>query len=160
MPQELKTIQGIAKWDKNCADAMYEFSNKIPINNRGCQRQADIFVGKPGAIATGKNTQQQSMRFISFFTNEMVALILERINAKIAKILGNTPEELLSRDNFMKETTAIKICGFIGLLIYKGLYKLNTFRIARLFSEKYGPPIFSATMSRNRFFFHSRNSFV
>ena len=30
---------------------------------------------------------------------------------------------------------------------------MNTFRIARHFSERYRPPIFSTTMSRNRFFF-------
>ena len=53
----------------------------------------------------------------------------------------------------MKETTAMEIRAFISLFIYKGLHKLKTFRIARLFSERYGPPIFSATMSRNRFFF-------
>ena len=82
----------------------------------------------------------------------MIDLILEKTNAKIAKILDNAPEELLSRESLMKETFAIEIRAFIDLLI-KGLYKLKTFRIARLFSERYGPPIFSATMSWNRLFF-------
>ena len=91
--------------------------------------------------------------FHTFFTNEMIDLILERTIAKVAKIMDNAPEELLAQDNFMKETTAIEICVFISLLIYKGLYRLNTFRIARLFSERYGPPTFSSTISRNRFFF-------
>ena len=52
----------------------------------------------------------------------------------------------------MKETTAIEIHAMIGLFICKGLYKLDTFRIARLFWKRYEPPIFSATMSRNSFF--------
>ena len=152
LPEELKTIQGIAKGYKNCSDTVYEFSNQKPIDNRGRQRQADILVGKPGPTATGKNTLTAIDAFYKFFTNEMIAHILERTNAIIGKILESTPEKLLSRDNFMKETTAIEIRSFIGLLIYKGLYKLNTFRISRLFSERYGPPMFSGTISRNRFF--------
>ena len=53
----------------------------------------------------------------------------------------------------MKETIAIKIRAFFRLLIYKELYKLNIFRIARIFSERYGLPIFGATMSPNILFF-------
>ena len=32
-------------------------------------------------------------------------------------MLDNAPKELLSRDNFIKETTAMEIRAFIGLLI-------------------------------------------
>ena len=68
----------------------------------------------------------------------------------------------------MKKATAIEILVFISLLIHKGkcllihkgLYKLNTFRITRLFSERYGLPIFSAIMFWKRFSFHSCKSFV
>ena len=52
-----------------------------------------------------------------FFTNEMIDLMLERTNTKISKMLDNAPKELLSRDNFIKETTAMEIRAFIGLLI-------------------------------------------
>ena len=38
----------------------------------------------------------------------------------------------------MKETIAMEIRSFIGLLIYKGLYKLNTFRIAKPFQKDMG----------------------
>ena len=148
----MKTIQGIAKRDKNCPDTVHEFSNQKPINNRGRQRQADILIKKPGPTAIGKNTPT-AIDAYKLFINEMIDLILERTNAKIAKILDNAPEELLSRESLMKETFAIEIRAFIDLLIYRGLYKLKTFRIARLFSERYGPPIFSATMSWNRLFF-------
>ena len=44
----------------------------------------------------------------------------------------------------MKETTITKIVAFIGLLIYNELYKVNTFKIARL--GIYGAPILSTTM--------------
>ena len=87
--EELKTIQGIAKGNKNCPDIVYEVSNQKTINNRGCQRRADILVGKPGSTATGKNTPTSIDAFYNFSTNEMIHLILERTNAKIAKILDN-----------------------------------------------------------------------
>ena len=47
----------------------------------------------------------------------------------------------------MKEVTVEEIYAFIGLYIYRGLYKL------KLFTNDFGPPIFSATMSRNHFVF-------
>ena len=46
---------------------------------------------------------------------------------------------------------------FIGLFLYRGLYKLNTMEIRQLFSYCYGPPMFSALMSRNRFAFVLHN---
>ena len=53
----------------------------------------------------------------------------------------------------MKEVTVEKVYAFIGLYLYRGLYKLNTLSAAKLFSNDFGPSIFSATMSRNRFVF-------
>ena len=53
----------------------------------------------------------------------------------------------------MKETTIEELYAFIGLYIYRGLYKLSTLSVDKLFSNMYGPPVFSATMSRNRFTF-------
>ena len=38
-----------------------------------------------------------------------------------------------------------------------GLYKLNTMGICKLFSDSYGPPMFSAVISRNRFAFILHN---
>ena len=108
-------------------------------------------VGKPGQTATGRYTQNVIDAFYKFSTNEMIDLILHRTNTKIVKIGDNAPEGLLYRGNFMKETTTTKIGAFIGLLIYNELYKVNTFKIARL--EIYGAPILSTTMSWNRFFF-------
>ena len=119
LPEELKAIQGTGKGDKNCPDIVYEFSNQKRTNNRGRQQRADMLVGKPCPTTTDKNTPTAIDAFYKFFTNEMIDLILERTNAKIAKIMDNAPEELLSRDNFMKETTAIEIRVFISLLIYK-----------------------------------------
>ena len=43
------------------------------------------------------------------------------------------------------------------LFLYRGLYKLNSSGIRKLFSDCWGPPIFSAVMSRNRFAFILHN---
>ena len=52
-----------------------------------------------------------------------------------------------SRYSYMKEVTVEDIYAFIGL------YKLNTLSADKLFSNDFGPSIFSSTMSRNRFVF-------
>lgn len=53
----------------------------------------------------------------------------------------------------MKECTVVEMSAFIGLFLYRGLWKQNTINIKKLFSQMYGPPICAATMSRNRFTF-------
>ena len=53
----------------------------------------------------------------------------------------------------MKKVTVEKVYAFIGLYLYRGLYKLNTLSAAKLFSNDFGPSIFSAIMSKNRFVF-------
>ena len=52
----------------------------------------------------------------------------------------------------------MELKAFIGIFLYRGLYKLNTMGIRKLFSDSYGPPMFSAVMSRNHFAFILRNS--
>jgi len=51
----------------------------------------------------------------------------------------------------MKLTNTEELYAFLGLCLYRGLYKLNTLSVNKLFSNNYGPPLFSAVMSRNRF---------
>ena len=51
----------------------------------------------------------------------------------------------------------MELKAFIWLFLYRGLYKLNTMRIWKLFSDSYWPPIFSAVMSRNHFTFILHN---
>lgn len=44
-----------------------------------------------------------------------------------------------------------KLCAFIGLLYARGAYEAKNMDISYLWSEKWGPSFFSATMSRNDF---------
>ena len=57
----------------------------------------------------------------------------------------------------MKVVSEMEVKAFIGLFLYRGLYKLNTMGIQKLFSDSHGPPTFSAVMSRNRFAFMLHN---
>ena len=52
-----------------------------------------------------------------------------------------------------KETSIIEMKAFLGLLYYRGLYGMNMHDVNLLFSERHGPPVFSACMSRMRFKF-------
>ena len=51
----------------------------------------------------------------------------------------------------------MELKAFIGPFLYRGLYKLNTMGIPKLFSDSYGPPTFSTVMSRNRLAFILHN---
>ena len=53
----------------------------------------------------------------------------------------------------MKKVTVEEIYAFTGLYLSRRLYKRNTLPVGKLFSNDVGPPIFSATMSRNRIVF-------
>ncbi|XP_057293812.1 uncharacterized protein LOC130622372 [Hydractinia symbiolongicarpus] len=117
----------------------------------GRQRRADVIKDKPGPVPRARNTCEPVDAFHMFFTKEMFELILENTNRKINNLRASLSEEKLQ--SFMKITIIDEIQAFVGLMLYRGLFSLNNFSLLKLFSDKYGPPIFAATMSRNRFFF-------
>ena len=93
--------------------------------------------------------------FLLFITHEMLADVLNHTNKKIESLLAKLPADF-HKDfeySFVKEVCEMELKAFTGLFLYRGLYKLNTMVIRKLFSDSYGPPIFSAVMSRNRFTF-------
>ena len=70
---------------------------------------------------------------------------------KIRKTLEKLPDKYNKNDyGIMRLSDSF---SFIGLFLYRGLYKLYTIDTTKLFSNTYGPPVFSATMSQNRFNF-------
>lgn len=153
LPEKQKTLEGILKGDKNTPDVVYQFTNQQPNYLRGRQRVADILHGTPGPLPVANITNKPVVAFSKYITNEIIDLIVRHTNEKITILVSNASTELLSKNPFLKITTTLEIRAFFGLMLYRGLYKLNTFTVQRLFSERYGPPIFSATMSRNRFLF-------
>ena len=89
----------------------------------------------------------------------MLADVLHHINKKIDSVLAKLPADFHNdfKYSFVKEVTEIELKAFIGLFLYRGLCKLNTMGIRKLFSDSYRPPTFSAAMSRNSFKFILHN---
>ena len=89
----------------------------------------------------------------------MLDSVINYTNVKINKLIDKLPNDF-NKDYkypYVQGIDAIEMSAFIGLCYYRGLSKLNTISIQKLFSDKYGPPIYSATMSRNRFLFILRH---
>ena len=93
--------------------------------------------------------------FLKFITHEMLADVLHHTNKKIDSLFAKFPADF-NKDfkySFGKEVSEKELKAFIGLFLFRGLYKLNTMGIRKLFYDSYEPPMFSAGMSRNRFAF-------
>ena len=89
----------------------------------------------------------------------MLADVLHHTNKKIDSVLAKLPTDF-NKDfkySFVKDFSEMELKAFIGIFLYRGLYKLNTMGIQKLISDSYGSPIFSAVMSRNRFAFILHN---
>ena len=153
LPEEQRTLEGIVKGDRSTPDVVHKFTNQKPNDFGGRQRIADILHGTPGPLPVAKITNEPVDAFKMYMTDEMIGLIVRHTNEKITLLVSNASAELLTKNPFLKITTTSEIHAFFGLMLYRGLYKLNTFTVQRLFSKRYGPPIFSATMARNRFLF-------
>ena len=76
-----------------------------------------------------------------------------RTNEKIESFRQTVGPKIFEGDKclYLKETNTAEIYAFIGLVYTRGLQGQNSVRTELLFSENYGHPIFSATMSIHRF---------
>ncbi|XP_057296254.1 piggyBac transposable element-derived protein 1-like [Hydractinia symbiolongicarpus] len=161
IPPESKSIQSIFKIDnKKKNDIIRTFQNQPQAGNVGRNNRANVITGRQGPQPKACETASPRSAFELYFTPEIVNNILLCTNRKIRRTLSKLPDNFLtqnSRYSYMKETSVEEIYAFIGLYLYRELYKLNCISAHRLFSNQYGPPIFSATMSRNRVFFIRTN---
>ena len=78
---------------------------------------------------------------------------------QISAVRGGLSEEAASdsRYCYFGKTDEAEMAAFIGLMYLRGLLSLNTHATEVLFGDKTGYPVFSATMSKNRFKFLSSN---
>ena len=74
-----------------------------------------------------------------------------KIDSLLAKLSADFNKDF--KYSFVKGDSEMELKAFIELFLYRGFYKLNTMGICKLFSDSYGPPMFSAVMSCNRFVF-------
>lgn len=161
IPENLKIIRSVFKVDKNKKNNIVRtFQNQPPTGNAGRINRANVITARPGPQPKARETSSPRAAFELFFTKEIVQDIVSCTNKKIRLNLSKLPDDFItqnSRYSFMKETTVEEFYAWIGLHLYRGLYQLNTLSVDKLFSNKYGPAIFGAIMSRNRFSFIRAN---
>jgi hypothetical protein len=112
---------------------------------------------RPGTVPFEKDAKTPLSCFSLFITDEMLEVVVMRTNERMDALIESNPE-LLANDNLrqkdqyhMTHINIIELKAFIGLQYLRGLMQLNYQDYDRLFEDKIGHPIFSATMSKNRF---------
>lgn len=92
-----------------------------------------------------------------FITDEIIGKITTETNRKIdykMNILQLTAEMIKQKKlYYCGNTDATEIKAFIGLFYLRGLIKLNHLGVHYLFQDGVAPPMFGATMGRQRFQF-------
>ena len=85
----------------------------------------------------------------------MITMVLNNTNKKMMALIEQLPEEVHGNDKYtyLKEVTEDEIFAFFGISYARGLLGQNFLKLRRLFSVDVGHPIFSASMSFNRFVF-------
>ena len=161
IPKKLKVITSVVKVDKKTENNIIRiFQNQPTISNIGRNNRANVITERPGPRPKATQTPTQKAAFNLFFKEDIMSTIVLCTNRKIRSFFSTLPENFVAENNkyaFIKETCIDELYAIIGLYIYRGLYKLNTLSVDKLFSNEYGPPIFSAAMSRNRFTFVRAN---
>lgn len=152
IPEEEITFKSRFKIDRNANnDIIYQWTNQPP--PIGQPDQSSVIRGPCGKpTPRARNTATALDAFLKFFTNEMVSSVVLYTNEKISKVIA-TPETK-SVIHLVEER---EMLAFIGLFIYRGMYKQNTMSVKTLFSDEYGLPMYGAVMSRNRFEFLPSN---
>ena len=132
------------------------FQNFPPRGNVGRNNRANIITGRQGPQPKAQNTPSPRTAFELYFTADIGQSIVLHTKTKVQNTLSKLSDNFVfqdSRYSYMKEVTVEEIYAFIGLYLYRGLYKLNTLSVDKLFSTDFVPLIFSATMSRNHLVF-------
>ena len=162
---DLHFINGEGKWetltgylgprkDKNTKTITW--TSNFPLQGR--QRACDVLpFGEKCATLFGPANNIDSIEdsFNLLFDAQMFDLLLRETNACIQKKLDTlraTKEHLFqsSKYPYLAENSPLEMRALIGFMYFRGLYGLNHHRMDILFSDKAGPPIFSAIFSKNR----------
>ena len=118
--------------------------------NRGRRRIQDIIRTPPGITHAAKcNSIEEAFGF--FITPAMADLIALETNREARRKVRQWNDDNPENRREWNEVDSTEIKAFIGLCLYAGLHKSNHEAVSLLWSENEGRPIFTATMSRNRF---------
>ena len=159
-------VSGVARWTtwkaklgpKKSKTAETITWTDEPPEDRGRQRQCDI-VKEKQAPRTREARSCKTPRevFDLFITRSMVDTVVQSTNKRIQETINKLGDALEDDDTkpFVRTTDAEEIYALFGLFYFRGLLGVNLKAVHRLFSDRYGHPVFGGTMSRNRFSFLS-----
>lgn len=127
----------------------------------GRQSAADVMSTRPGPRGRARHVQDPEQAWRLFFSDEMISLMVEHTNKKIQETRKTLAEETLKKKGpTYRDTTQDEMNAFLGLMYTRGLLGQNLHSAQRVFHEKTGHPVFSATMAQSRFAtLHSHLSF-
>ena len=118
--------------------------------NGGRRRMQDIIRTPPGKTDAAKcNSVEEAFGF--FITRTMVDLIALETNREARPRVRQWNEDNPENQRDWQEVDSTEIKAFVGLCVNAGLHKSNHESVSSLWSENEGRPMFTATMSRNRF---------
>lgn len=156
---EKKTIIGkiTDKTDRKKQEYI-RFINEEP-TRKGRQNAHNVLKNKPGVSPRARSATTAKDVFDLYITPFMVEKIVGYTNKRIRNILENVKDHIMESDKYphLKEIDSADFYAVVGLMYFRGLFCLNNHHVNLLFSDKYGPAFFSATMSRNRFKFIFQN---
>nr|CAI5836574.1 unnamed protein product [Callosobruchus analis] len=124
----------------------------IQKNTRTLQKNIVLRLPGPKDAAAGSaHTEYEAWKL--FFTDDILSEILVHTNEEI----NRTKTNFLSEQRYIDVTNKTELEALFGLLYSSGALKDNHVDVEELWSKQYGPPIFRATMSKNRFSFLIKN---
>ena len=111
--------------------------------------------GPIGPVGIAKEATDPLSAWKLFFDQRMIALIVTETNNEIQRVRDSLPPDFVNspKVTYLHDTTISEIYALFGLMYYRGAFGQGMHNVDIVFSEKYGHPVFSATMSRNRFKF-------
>ena len=155
--QNEMVLTGFLGPKKNPKTENISWTKKTP-QNASHQRACDISPRSPKPstlllLTSGIHTIADA--FHALFPDEMVQLIISNTNAKIQHIKDNLPWYYNRSDEnpFIRHLDERELYTYIGLHYARSILGQSMQSYKMLFSETSGHPVFSATMSKHRFYF-------
>ena len=132
----------VAESDKEFVskDGQTKWSAKPPCRRRAVAANI-VHVPGTGMTKQGVTADSAVESFQHFITEQTIENIVLHTNEKGSLLLGDR----------WKETDRIEMAAYIGLLLLAGVFRSNHQNFHELWEEKYGSPLFRATMTKNRF---------
>ena len=127
IPETEKKIIAVIK-DKNSTEEIHFTNNPQNVLNVGRLCRHNIIRGPVGLKNAASKAKTEIDHFLLFITHEKLVNVLHHTNKKIDSLLAKLPADFNKdfKHSIVKEVSEIELKAFIGLLLYRGLYNLNT----------------------------------